>query len=191
MSKIRLAIFASGTGSNAVNLINYFSVNSEIEVAFVLSNKQDAKVLGSAKDLGVETYFFPNSEVAQNGVLLELCENNSVDWIILAGYLRLIPVALINAFDNRIINLHPSLLPKYGGKGMFGRNVHQAVLEGQETETGITIHFVNKEFDKGEIIAQFHCKIEQSDKVEDIEQKIHSLEQKNFPSAIEATILNY
>ena len=189
MSKKRIAIFASGTGSNAVNLIHFFSSNTKIEVAFVLSNKREAKVLDSAKNLGVETIYMDNDQVAMGDVLISLCEEYEIDWVVLAGYLRLIPVSFIEHFENRIINLHPSLLPNYGGKGMFGRNVHNAVLENKEKESGITIHFVNKEFDKGRIIAQFHCEILDTDTVTELEQKIHYLEQSYLPGVIEKTIL--
>ena len=190
MSKKRIAIFASGTGSNAVNLINYFSQHSSIEVAFVLSNKEDAKVLDSAKKLEVETIYMSNEEVSKGDVLISLCDEYEVDWIVLAGYLRLIPVEFIQSFDNRILNLHPSLLPNYGGKGMFGRNVHLAVLANKEPESGITIHFVNKEFDKGRIIAQFRCAISANDSVENLELKISYLEQSYLPVVVEKTILN-
>ena len=190
MSKERIAVFASGTGSNAVNIIQYFKNNSAVEVAFVMSNKSDAKVLSSAKELGVDTYFLPNKEVAKSEVLLSLCEKEQIDWVILAGYLRLIPVEFIEAFEEKIINLHPSLLPNYGGKGMFGRHVHLAVLANNEKESGITVHFVNKEFDKGRIIAQFRCAIDHDDSVEDLESKIHYLEQSYLPVVIEKTILN-
>ena len=157
MTKIRVAIFASGTGSNAVNLIHFFKNHDSIEVAFVLSNKADAPVLASAQNLGIQTINCSNSEAGEVGFLTTVCRAEKIDWIILAGYLRLIPTDLIQAFPNKIINLHPALLPNYGGKGMHGRNVHTAVLANRETESGITIHLVNEEFDSGRIIAQFHC----------------------------------
>lgn len=190
MSKKRIAIFASGTGSNAINLINYFSQHTSIEVAFVLSNKEDAKVLDSAGNLEIETIYMSNDEVSKGDVLASLCDEYEIDWIVLAGYLRLIPVEFIQSFENRILNLHPSLLPNYGGKGMFGRNVHTAVLENKETESGITIHFVNKEFDKGRIIAQFRCAISETDNIENLEGKIRYLEQSFLPVVVEKTILN-
>lgn len=190
MEKKRIAIFASGTGSNAVNLIHFFKNDSQVEVAFVLSNKSDAKVLDSAKELGIKTYYFSNSEVADGAFLTNFCQKKDIDWVILAGYLRLIPAELIQAYDHRMINLHPSLLPNYGGKGMHGSNVHKAVIANQETKSGISIHFVNEEFDKGEIIAQFHCALNEQDTVETLEGKIRYLEQTYLPTVVRGAILN-
>ena len=181
MSKTRLAIFASGKGSNALNIINHFNGNPEIEVAFILSNKKDAPILEHAKSAGVQTYSFLSS----------FCQEQNIDFIILAGYLRLIPAELIENFSNKIINIHPSLLPKFGGKGMYGSNVHNAVIEAKETSTGISIHFVNSEFDSGRLIAQFTCEVQNADTLEIIQNKIHLLEQAYYPIVIEKTILNY
>ncbi len=189
MQKKRIAIFASGTGSNAVNLIRFFEKDAQVEVAFVLSNKSEAKVLTSAQDLGVTALHFDNKQVADGTFLTALCKEHQVDWVILAGYLRLIPAALILAFDQKMINLHPSLLPNYGGKGMHGRNVHEAVIANGEDTSGITIHFVNEEFDKGRIIAQFHCQLTPQDTVESLEGKIRYLEQTYLPTVVRGTIL--
>ena len=190
MNKTRIGIFASGTGSNAINLINYFKNHTSIEIGFVLSNKSDAPVLNSAKALGIEVIYHPNEEVAKGDFLVEICQTYKIDWIVLAGYLRLIPLQLIHNYENKIVNLHPSLLPKYGGKGMHGAHVHKAVIEAKETESGITVHFVNEEFDKGRIIAQFRCSISNKDTVESLAQKIHVLEQSYLPVVIEKTIIN-
>jgi phosphoribosylglycinamide formyltransferase-1 len=190
MQKKRIAIFASGTGSNAVNLIQFFEGNDQIDVAFVLSNKADAKVLSTARDLGVTSLHFDNQQVADGSFLVSLCQEHQVDWVILAGYLRLIPSELIAAFDRKMINLHPSLLPNYGGKGMHGSNVHKAVIANKEAASGITIHFVNEEFDKGEIIAQFHCRLTEVDTVSTLESKIRFLEQTYLPTVVRGTILN-
>lgn len=190
MSKKRLAIFASGKGSNALNIINYFHENSEIEIAFILSNKIDAPILEHAKSAGVKTYFFDNNQTADGVFLSSFCQEQKIDFIILAGYLRLIPAALVKDFSDKIINIHPSLLPKFGGKGMYGSKVHQAVLEAKEHTTGISIHFVNSKFDEGRMIAQFTCEIFPSDTLENIETKIHLLEQNYYPFVIEKTILN-
>ena len=190
MQKKRIAIFASGTGSNAINLIRFFEGHSSIEIAFVLSNKADAPIMTSAKELGIETMHYSNQQVADGDFLNNLCKNEGIDWIVLAGYLRLIPAELIQAYNDKMINLHPSLLPNYGGKGMHGRNVHTAVLENKEEESGITIHFVNEEFDKGRIIAQFHCEIEPTDGVEDLEKKIRYLEHSYLPIVVQNTILS-
>jgi len=190
MQKKRIAIFASGTGSNAVNLIRFFESDDRVEVAFVLSNKSDAKVLESARNLGVEAMHFDNQKVADGSFLVSLCREHQVDWIVLAGYLRLIPAELIQAFDRKMINLHPSLLPNYGGKGMHGSNVHKAVIANGEPRSGITIHFVNEEFDKGEIIAQFHCRLTEEDTVESLEGKIRYLEQTYLPTVVRGAIFN-
>lgn len=190
MIKKKVAIFASGTGSNAVNLIKYFSNVDSIEIAFVLSNNSNAPIIGSANELGVKTITLTNAQAADAEVLIANCKEHDVDWIVLAGYLRLIPVPFIQAFENKIINLHPSLLPKYGGKGMYGRNVHLAVLENNETETGITIHYVNEKFDEGKIIAQFHCAIDPNDTIQDVEGKIRRLEHGYLPFVVHQTILN-
>lgn len=189
MLKQRIGIFASGTGSNAVNLIQYFSHHEEIEIAFVLSNNRNAKVLESAKSLGIKTYCLSNQEVAVAENLINICREESINWIMLAGYLRKIPEGFIHAFPNKIVNLHPSLLPKFGGKGMYGMHVHRAVVEAKEKKTGITLHYVNEEFDKGEIIAQFSCDVLPEDSANDVAIKIHALEQQYVPVTIEQTIL--
>lgn len=190
MTKAKIAIFASGTGSNAINLIHFFKNHPSIEVGFVMSNKKNALVLSSAEKLDVSVLSYSNEQVADGVFLSRICQENGIDWIVLAGYLRLIPIELIQSYNNRMINLHPSLLPKYGGKGMFGGNVHKAVLENKETESGITIHYVNNEFDKGNIIAQFHCSIEVTDNLKDLEGKIRKLEQGYLPVVVQNTIIN-
>jgi phosphoribosylglycinamide formyltransferase 1 len=189
MTKQRVAIFASGTGSNAINLIRFFKDHESIEIAFVLSNNEDAPVLKSAKELGVPVMYYPNGVVARGDFLAGVCNDNTVDWIILAGYLRLIPGSLVDIFEDKIINLHPALLPNYGGKGMHGQKVHEAVLANREEESGITIHFVNREFDKGRIIAQFRCSIDTTDTVEVLENKIRYLEHSYLPVVVQNTIL--
>lgn len=186
----RLAIFASGTGSNALNIIQSFKNLSTVEVAFILSNKSDAKIVSSARELGVNVEIVTNEEVETGVKIVELCKKQKIDYIVLAGFLRKIPSELIALYPNKIINIHPSLLPKYGGKGMFGVNVHNAVLQNKELETGITIHFVNEDFDKGEIIAQFKCAISEQETVESLQAKIHALEHANFPTIIKNTIEN-
>lgn len=190
MKMIRLAIFASGTGSNAINIIRFFKTSATVEVAFVLSNKSDARIVTTAKEAGVDVKVVSNQQVEDATVLVELCQANQIDYIILAGFLRKIPEQLITAFPNRIINIHPALLPKYGGKGMYGINVHKAVLENKEAESGITIHYVNAEFDKGEIIAQFKCAIDENETLETLQSKIHQLEHANFPTVIKNSIVS-
>lgn len=190
MSKVRLGIFASGTGSNAMNLIRHFNNHEQIEVAFVLSNNSQAKILETASEAGIKTLCFTNQEVSNGDFLAKICNEHHVDWIMLAGYLRLIPISFIEAYHDKIINLHPSLLPKYGGKGMYGHFVHEAVIANREKESGITIHFVNQEFDKGRIIAQFHCDLDENDDEISLASKIHELEQTYVPMVVESTILD-
>ena len=185
----KIAIFASGTGSNAINLIQYFKGNPSLEIVFVLSNKEDATVIESASKLGIQTICCSNKQASDASYMIQTCEDYKVDFIVLAGYLRLIPAALIDRFADRIINLHPSLLPKYGGKGMYGHHVHEAVLENQETESGITIHIVNEEFDKGRIIAQFKFKIDDGFELADIQREISRLEQLRLPVVVEGEVL--
>lgn len=190
MDKKRVAIFASGSGSNAMNLIQHFKGHSSIEVAFVLTNNSNAGIIKKADDAGVKTIVLSNADVAQGDVLINLCNEENISWIVLAGYLRLVPADFIDSYENRIINLHPALLPKFGGKGMFGQHVHRAVVESGETESGITIHFVNSEFDKGRIIAQFRCSVNVKDTATDVDRKIRVLEQSYLPAVVEKTILN-
>ena len=189
MEKKRLAIFASGSGSNAINLIKYFGKHPLIETAFVLTNNAKAGIINKAERAGVKIIVLTNTDVSSSTVLDPICKEENVSWIVLAGYLRLVPSNFIDRFENKIINLHPALLPKFGGKGMFGQNVHRAVVESGEKESGITIHFVNKEFDKGQIIAQFRCNVSQEDTAEDIDKKIRVLEQSYLPVVVENTIL--
>ncbi|MFT5780086.1 MAG: phosphoribosylglycinamide formyltransferase-1 [Crocinitomicaceae bacterium] len=189
MTRTQIAILASGTGSNALNLIRYFSHHRHLEVAFVLSNKEDAPVLAAAEELGVPVYHQSNAQVSDGELLKRFCADRDVNWIVLAGYLRKIPVELIRAYPEKIINLHPSILPNYGGKGMYGANVHKAVLAAKETQSGISIHFVNEEFDKGRMIAQFYCPLDEKDDVSSLSAKISYLEQSYLPKVVESTIL--
>ena len=189
MTKQRIGIFASGTGSNALNLIRTFKDHDSLEVALVLSNVETAPVLKAAYELGIPIFYMSNTDVANGGLLRAFCLEQRLDWIVLAGYLRMIPTELIRAYSHKMINLHPSLLPKFGGKGMFGAHVHKAVLEARERETGITIHFVNEEFDKGQKIAQFFCEVNEMDDLQSVQKKIGELEQRFLPTVVETTIL--
>ncbi|MBI1837825.1 MAG: phosphoribosylglycinamide formyltransferase [Flavobacteriia bacterium] len=188
MKKINLAIFASGTGSNAKNIIAHFENNNAVQVVTVISNKEDAPIVGWCQQNLIPVQIFSNDEVNNGQILIDFCKNLTVDFVVLAGYLRKIPGDFIRYFDEKIINIHPSLLPKFGGKGMYGMNVHLAVKTACESQTGITIHFVNDNFDEGRYIAQFFCKLESSDSVEVIQEKIHTLEQNYFPIVIENVI---
>ncbi|MGY5352082.1 phosphoribosylglycinamide formyltransferase [Wenyingzhuangia sp. IMCC45533] len=184
---IKIAILASGSGSNAENIANYFSNDKNVEITYILTNKKDAFVLQRAKKLGIKSRVFTNKEMKEDLNLLELLKAEA-DFIVLAGFLLKVPENIIEAFPNKIINIHPALLPSYGGKGMYGMHVHRAVKNNNETETGITIHFVNENYDEGAIIFQAKTAINKNDTPEDIAQKVHALEYEHFPKVIKETI---
>lgn len=180
-----IAIFASGSGTNAEAIMQHFVGHENAEVVLILSNKPDAFVLERAKKFGVPTHVFDKSTFRNTNEIVDLLQLQNISLVVLAGFLWLIPEQLVKAFPNQIINIHPALLPKYGGKGMYGMNVHNAVKEAGETETGITIHYVNEHYDEGQIIHQIKCQITLEDSPEDIAQKIHLLEYEHFPKVIE------
>lgn len=179
-----IVIFASGTGSNAENIIHYFKNNNSKSVVAVFSNNSNAKVIEKAKKLGVLSVTFNKDELYGDVVLSKL-NDFEPDLIVLAGFLLKFPEHIIKEFPNKIINIHPALLPKYGGKGMYGSFVHQAVLENKETETGITIHFVNEHYDEGGIIFQKSISITDCSTLEEVSNKVHQLEQEHFPQVID------
>jgi len=185
-----IAIFASGSGSNAENIIAYFSTKNSAKVALVLSNRRDALVLKRAARLKVPSVFFDRKDFYHSETVLEYLRSYSIDFIVLAGFLWLVPENLLDSYPGRIINIHPALLPSYGGKGMFGEYVHRAVIENKEKESGISIHFVNREYDKGDIIFQARCAVDDSDTPDTLAQKVHSLEYVHFPKVIEGIISN-
>lgn len=185
---INIAIFASGSGSNAENIIRYFEGNDNICVKLIVSNKADAYVHVRADKLGVKSVTFSRVDFESNEKVLDFLKEKSIDFIVLAGFLLKIPQNLIDAYPNKIINIHPALLPKYGGKGMYGDHVHKAVAEAAEKESGITIHYVNENYDEGGIIFQAVCKIEPADTYEDVAGKVHELEYMHFPVVIEQVI---
>jgi phosphoribosylglycinamide formyltransferase-1 len=184
----RIAILASGSGTNAENIIKYFKNSDSISVAQVLSNKKDAKVLERASYLNIPNRSFDKNDFIATDEVLNFLKENA-DYVILAGFLWKIPSKIIDAFPNKIINIHPALLPKYGGKGMYGMHVHNAVVENKEKQTGITIHFVNENYDGGAIIFQKSFEVLESDTPDDVAQKIHVLEYEYFPKVIEKAIL--
>ncbi len=188
MKPIKIALFASGTGSNAEKIIQYFAQTTLVEVVFVLSNKVNAPIVSSAKALGVSVIVCTNTEIEDPSFLVHLCKDHDIKYIILAGFLRKIPDTLIVAFPEKIINIHPSLLPKHGGAGMYGRNVHAAVYAAKEKETGISIHYVSEEFDSGRIIAQYSVAITAEDTIDTIQEKVHHLEYQHFAPTIEREI---
>jgi phosphoribosylglycinamide formyltransferase 1 len=180
----KIAIFASGSGSNAQKIIEIFENNPQVEVALILSNKPDAYVLERARNFQIKTFVFDRTTFYETSQIIDLLQTAQIDLIVLAGFLWLIPANLIQAFPNQIINIHPALLPKYGGKGMYGMKVHEAVYQNRETETGITIHYVNEKYDEGKIILQAKCALNPADTPDIIAQKVHQLEYEYFPKAI-------
>ncbi len=180
-----IAIFASGSGSNAENIIRYFQNSGLFLFPIIISNKPDAYVHQRAKNLKVKSVTFGKPDFETGEAILELLQQYKVDAIVLAGFLIKVPDLLINAFPDRIINIHPALLPNYGGKGMYGDHVHKAVRASGDTESGITIHFVNKQYDDGNIIFQAKCTVEPTDGYDEIAQKVHALEYEHFPKVIE------
>ena len=183
---IRLLILASGSGTNAENICNYFNGHNKIVVSAIASNNKDAYVHERAKKLAVPSFSFSKSEFYEEAFLNQL---KNVDYIILAGFLWLIPKYLIAHFPEHIINIHPSLLPDYGGKGMYGMNVHRAIIENGEKESGISIHLASEEYDKGQILFQINCQVKREDTVASLAEKIHQLEHRYFPRVIEDFIL--
>jgi phosphoribosylglycinamide formyltransferase 1 len=190
MKAAAVALFASGNGSNALRLIDYFKKkNGPVSIVLLVCNKPDAPVVEKAREKGVEVLLVDNATVENGLTLLQELRYRSIDWIVLAGFLRKIPLNMIRGFQDRIINIHPSLLPKFGGKGMYGMFVHRAVVEAGETETGISIHLVNEEFDKGRILAQFSVQVSETDTPETVAEKVQQLEHTHFSQVVEATLL--
>ena len=185
----KVAIFASGSGSNAQCIAEYFNNHKSISVSLILSNKPDAFVLERARKLNIPSVVFSREQFYDNNHVLDILKSNDISYVILAGFLWLIPESLINAYPDKIINIHPALLPKHGGKGMYGDNVHKAVVAEGDKESGITIHFVNREYDRGTIIYQAKCKVDTTDTPDDVAQKVHRLEYQYYPSVIEKVIL--
>jgi phosphoribosylglycinamide formyltransferase-1 len=183
--KKRIAIFASGSGSNAQKIMEYFKKHPDAEVAIVLTNNPEAYVLQRADNFEVPSHIFTRQGFYNSDEIIQLLKNLQIDLIVLAGFLWLIPENLLKAYPNKIINLHPALLPKYGGKGMYGDKVHQSIIQAGDPESGITIHFVNENFDEGEIIHQSRFHIEKGDDLEMIKFKGQQLEHLHYPKVIE------
>ena len=179
-----IAILASGTGTNAENIIRYFSNDNRAKVTIVLSNRSQAKVLERAAALGVDALFFDRSQFYDTGEVLMMLQRREADLIVLAGFLWLVPAAVIEAFRGRIINIHPALLPRFGGKGMYGDRVHRAVLDAGCRESGITIHYVNEQYDSGDIIFQARCPVLPDDDVQSLAARVHELEYRHYPEVI-------
>lgn len=180
-----IAIFASGSGTNAENIIKYFSTGKNIQVVLVLSNRLEAIVHKRAAALNVPSVFFDRNDFYNSGRVLNILVASRIDFIVLAGFLWLVPDDIISKYEKRIINIHPALLPSYGGKGMYGEKVHKAVIDNHETESGITIHYVNRSYDEGDIIFQARCRVEPCDTPDSLASKVHALEYEHYPRVIE------
>ena len=186
----KIAIFASGRGSNARRLVEHFKGHTAANITLIVSNKPDAPVLDMAREQGIATLIFNKKKFYNKKSVIPELTSAGIDFIVLAGFLWLMPKTIVEHYPKRIINLHPALLPKYGGKGMYGMKVHQAVRAANETETGITIHYVNEQYDEGNIIFQARCTVEKNDTPEDIAQKIHELEHKYLPIITEKLVVS-
>ena len=187
---IKIAIFASGSGSNAERIVEYFSSHDDIEVSLILTNNAVAGVIERGQRLNIPTLIFNKKLFTKTDKIVEILQSQGIDWVILAGFLWLVPNNLTRAFENRMINIHPALLPKYGGKGMWGHHVHEAVVANKEKETGITIHYVNEHYDEGKVIFQAKCDVNENDSSENVAAKIHELEYQYFPEVIYKEILS-
>jgi len=185
---IKIAVFASGNGSNALNLFHYFQKHPRIQVVKIYCNNPEAGIISKAEKLEIPCRYFTKNEWL-SGVINSELQMERTDYIVLAGFLWLVPSSLVNLFNNRIINIHPSLLPHYGGKGMYGMKVHKSVINNADTESGITIHLVNEEYDKGKILLQARVNINLDETPESLAAKIHELEYAHFPITVENYIL--
>lgn len=185
---IRLAILGSGNGTNAQQISEYFAGRTDVEVACIIYNKRDAYIAQRAKNLGIEARYFGRADFYDNGNVLRYLQQKKIDWVILAGFLWLVPEPMLDAYPNRIINIHPALLPKYGGRGMYGHHVHEAVVAAGEHESGITIHIVDHNYDRGTILFQARCTVTPDDTPDTLAAKIHLLEKEHFPRVIDETI---
>lgn len=186
----KIAVFASGEGTNAENICHYFKGSPRVKVALVCTNNRSSSVLDRVKKYSVPSFVFSKKQMNETVFLEDLLRSHSVSLIVLAGFLLKVPEKIVSLYDKRIINIHPSLLPKYGGKGMFGNNIHQLVIKNNEVESGITIHFVNNNYDEGNIICQKKCFLSKKETVISLSSKIHSLEKRFFPKIIEKIVLS-
>lgn len=182
-----IVIFASGSGSNAERMADYFKEREDVAIRAFFTNSASAGVIERGRRLGIPVVVFGPKSVA-NGEVLRLLQDFSTDWIVLAGYLKLIPSEWVEAYPNRIVNIHPALLPKFGGKGMYGMNVHRAVVEAKESESGITIHYVNAAYDEGQIIFQASTPVTSNDTPEEVQRKVQVLEHEHFPRVVDELV---
>lgn len=190
MSQINIALFASGNGSNAEKFFEHFRNHDSVKIGCLLSNNADAFALTRAENNQIPTFTFNRHEFRETDAVLLYLQDKGITHIVLAGFMWLVPPYLIQAYPNRIVNIHPALLPKYGGKGMYGDHVHKAVIENKEEESGITIHYVNEIYDDGKIIFQGRCKVLGEDDPDTLAERIHQLEYEYYPKVVEAVVLN-
>lgn len=181
----KIAILASGSGSNAENIANYFKGSDYAEVSFIIANNPEAYVIERAKRLGIECAVVTKAQFMEADSIISMLQERNIDFIVLAGFLLLVPAKLIQAYPGRIVNIHPALLPKHGGKGMYGDRVHKAVVECGDTESGITIHLIDEQYDKGTTFFQAKCPVLPTDTADDVAAKVHALEYEHFPAVIE------
>lgn len=186
--KIRLAILGSGNGTNAQQISEYFAGSMDVEVACIIYNVRDAYIAQRAKNLGIEARYFGRADFYSNGAVLQYLKEKEIDWVILAGFLWLVPEDMLKAYPQHIINIHPALLPSYGGKGMYGHHVHEAVVANHEKESGITIHIVDEHYDRGTTLFQARCTVDPDETADTLAAKIHLLEKEHFPRVIEETV---
>lgn len=184
----RLAIFASGSGSNAEKIAEYVAANAAIDVSLILTNNPKAGVIDRARRLHIPVVSFDRQTFYDSERIVELLKNQAIDLVVLAGFMWLIPASLVQAFPQRIVNIHPALLPKYGGKGMYGHFVHEAVVAAGEPESGITIHYVNERYDEGDVIFQASCSVERGDTPDDVARKVQVLEHQYYPKIVEELV---
>lgn len=187
----KIAIFASGSGSNAQNIIEYFSQKPVAQIELILTNKSDAYVLNRAESFNIPAYIFTRDELYNSTLILQLLAKHNIDLIVLAGFLWLVPDNLLKTYPNRIVNIHPALLPKYGGKGMYGARVHEAVIANQEKFSGITIHYINERYDEGDAIFQAKCDVMPNDTPDSLAERVHALEYEHFPRVIDEILASY
>lgn len=185
-----LAVFASGSGTNAGNIIRYFENEPEISVSCICTNRQDAFVIERAKSFHIPYLIFNRDDFYHHNTVLDYLKDKKINWIILAGFLWLVPESLIRTYPGRIINIHPALLPKHGGKGMYGNHVHQAVIDAKESHSGITIHYIDNEYDRGDIIFQAKCPVNPGDTASTLAARIHELEYEHYPKVIKEVVLS-
>lgn len=187
----KIALFASGSGTNVENIANYFKNNQQVQISLILCNNPNAYVIERAKKLNIPCLVFNRNQFYNTSIIIDALTNNNIGLIVLAGFLWLVPDNILQAYNNKIINIHPALLPKYGGKGMYGNNVHKAVVANAETKTGITIHYVNSNYDQGQIIFQDTCEVLKTDTAEQVAAKVHALEYQHFPRIIDQIVTKY